>query len=74
MSLYTNLDIEMLRNHITSYDLAECLGKSYNTIRDKLTKPNRLLLDEALKINSEKFPDLKFEYLFHREANERKSA
>ncbi len=64
MSAYLNLDIEMLKNRVTSRDLAQCLGKSYNTVRDKLTKHGRLTLDEAEKIRSEKFPNCTLDYLF----------
>ena len=62
MSAYVNL--EMLKNRVTSYDLAKCIGKSYNTMRDKLTKRGRLTLDEAEKIRCEKFPKCTLDYLF----------
>ncbi len=69
MSAYVNLDVEMVKNRVTSYDLAECIGKSYNTMRDKLTKRGRLTLDEAERIRAEKFPKCTLDYLFITDGN-----
>lgn len=62
--MYRNLEAELRRNGITREKIAEILGVTISTASEKLTKPNRLKIDEANKIKLALFPTLTLDYLF----------
>lgn len=62
--MYKNLEAEMTRNSISSYDIAKVINKSYNTTREKLTGKSPLHLNEAIKIKRQFFPNSTLDYLF----------
>ena len=70
--MYRNLEAELARKNITRAQLAEILGINVATVSDKMTKPGRLKIDEAITIRDTLFPDLKLDYLF--EVNKQISA
>ncbi|OGO90316.1 MAG: hypothetical protein A2Y17_12160 [Clostridiales bacterium GWF2_38_85] len=65
--MYRNLEAELRRKGITRAKLAEALGINIATVSEKLTKPNRLWLYEALEIQRIYFPDMEISYLFEQE-------
>lgn len=62
--MFRNLEAEMTRKGISRQDLAELIGVSYNTARNKIKGNNRFFFDEAYKIKEELFPEYSLEYLF----------
>lgn len=62
--MYKNLEAELKRKSLTRANVAETLGINISTLSDKLTKPGRLKLEEALKIKRSFFPELSIDYLF----------
>lgn len=62
--MYRNLEAELARKNITRAQLAEILGINVSTVSEKMTKPGRLKIDEAITIRDALFPDLKLDYLF----------
>lgn len=62
--LYRNLKAEMGRNNITNSDIAKCINKDVSTVSAKLNAPNRITLNECIKIKNKFFPNLTIEYLF----------
>lgn len=62
--MYRNLEAELARKNITRAQLAQVLGINVATVSEKMTKPGRLKIDEAITIRDALFPDLKLDYLF----------
>lgn len=62
--MFRNLEAELKRQGITREKLAECLGVNISTISAKLTKPDRIKLCEAMKIQRMFFPGMDLSYLF----------
>ena len=62
--MYRNLEAELARKNITRAQLAQVLGISVATVSEKMTKPGRLKIDEAITIRDALFPDMKLDYLF----------
>ena len=62
--MYRNLEAELKRNEITREQLAQLLGVTVSTMSEKLTKPNRLKVQEARIIRKTFFPSLTLDYLF----------
>ena len=62
--MYRNLEAELVRKNVSRAQIAEALGINVATASEKMTKPGRLKLDEAIKIRDKFFPDLKLDYLF----------
>ena len=59
--MFRNLEAELARKNITRAQLADVLGINIATVSEKMTKPGRLKLDEAMKIQRVLFPDLKLD-------------
>lgn len=62
--MYRNLEAELARKNITRVQLAQILGINVATCSEKLTKPGRLRIDEAMTIRDTLFPDMNLDYLF----------
>lgn len=62
--IYKNLEVEMTRSDVTKYQIAECIGKTYNTVLQKLNGNYPFTLDEAFKIHQQFFPETNFSELF----------
>ena len=65
--MYRNLEAEMKRANVNKYQLAKCIGKTYNTVLQKMSGKYPFTLDEAMKIHQEFFPQLDFTKLFEAE-------
>lgn len=65
--MYRNLEAELRRLGVLREDIAEVLGINVATVSAKLTRPGRLKLDEAIKIQETFFPKMDIKYLFERE-------
>lgn len=65
--MYRNLEAEMRRANVNKYQLANCIGKTYNTVLQKMSGKYPFTLDEAMKIHQEFFPQLEFTNLFEAE-------
>lgn len=64
--MYRNLEAELIRKDISRDDLAEAIGKSYNTLSNKMIGKAPFLYDEVLTIKRKFFPDCDLEYLFQK--------
>lgn len=62
--MYRNLEAELKRKGLLREDIAKLLGCTITTASEKLTKPERLKLEEAQKIKLAFFPSLTLDYLF----------
>lgn len=65
--MYRNLEAEMKRAAVDRYQLAKCIGRTYNTILQKINGNYPFTLDEALKIHQEFFSNVDFFMLFSTE-------
>lgn len=59
-----NLEAEMARRNIKKKEIAEALGISERTLRNKLSGISDFTLPEATKIKDKFFPSLDLQYLF----------
>jgi DNA-binding XRE family transcriptional regulator len=64
LSMFRNLEAEMVRKGVSKKEMAALIGVSYNTIRNKINGKQKFLYDEAFKIREHFFPELSLEYLF----------
>lgn len=62
--MYQNLEAELKRSGIKREQIAAALGINIATVSAKLTRSDRLRLDEAMKIKRTFFPALGLDYLF----------
>lgn len=62
--MFRNLEAELKRKGITRAELAAALGINIATVSEKLTKPKRIKLCEAIQIKDTFFQDMSIEYLF----------
>lgn len=62
--MYKNLQAEIVRNNVSKENLAQAIGKSYQTIMLKLSGKYPFTLDEAFEIRSRYFPNYSIDYLF----------
>ena len=62
---FSNLRAEMGRNGCTIADLAKTMGVTRETASNKLSRKTPIMLDEAIAIQHERFPDCDVRYLFH---------
>lgn len=60
----SNLRAEMARNRIRYGDVAEIIGKSERSVRDKISGKRDFTVSEAFAIRRKLFRDLTIEYLF----------
>lgn len=67
--MYNNLRAEMTRRNVTAQAVADLLGKTVRTVRDKLMGRSDFTISEIIKIQSNLFPGLSLEYLAKKEAN-----
>lgn len=65
--MLNNLRAEMVRNHISSVDIAKAIGRSDRTVRDKLRGKSLFSIQDAAVVRDALFPDVSLEYLFARE-------
>lgn len=70
--MYRNLEAELKRQGISRGEIATAIGVNIATVSAKLTRPGRLKLDEAIRIQETFFPKMDIKYLF--ECEECKSA
>lgn len=66
--MYNNLRAEMTRHNVTAQNIADLLGKTVRTVRDKLTGRSDFVLGEIVKIQADLFPDLSLDYLAEKTA------
>jgi orotate phosphoribosyltransferase-like protein len=66
--MYRNLEAELKRNGIKREQIANALSINIATVSAKLTRSDRLRLDEAVKIQQTFFPELDLKYLFECQA------
>lgn len=66
--MFPNLKAEMVRNNITSLDLAKATRRTTRSINDKIAGRSEFTLNEALSIRNDIFPGMTVEYLFAKEA------
>lgn len=62
--MLNNLRAEMTRHGISASDIANLLGITENTARNKISGRTKFSVDEALKVNYDLFPDNDLSYLF----------
>lgn len=63
-----NLQAEMVRNGVTSSNLASAIKKTDRSVRDKLAGKSYFGIDEAINIRDAFFPGMTLEYLFAQES------
>ena len=61
--MYNNLRAEMTRHNVSAQTVADLLGKTVKTVRDKLTGRSDFTLGEIVAIRADLFPDLSLDYL-----------
>ena len=59
-----NLQEEMKRNCLTSYDIGTAIEKTERSARDKINGVSMFDIREAVKVRDQYFPGLRLEYLF----------
>lgn len=64
--MLANLQAEMKRNGLNSLVIANAIGKSDKTVRDKISERTQFDIYEAMSIRDKFFPGLRLEYLFAR--------
>lgn len=62
--MYPNLRAEMTRHNISTQEMAQRIGISDRTLRNKLVGTSDFSLSEITKIKQGCFPNFTFEYLF----------
>lgn len=62
--MYNNLEAEIVRKKIKKPDIAEKIGRTYNTLNLKLSGKYPFTYDEALIIHENFFPECDFKELF----------
>lgn len=62
--IYKNLEVEMVRKNVTKKQIAECIGKTYGTVLQKLNGICPFTLDEAFAIHRQYFSETDFDELF----------
>ena len=66
--MFKNLEAEMIRSSVSSENIAEVIGKSYNTTRAKIVGTRPFTIDEAMAIKKTLFPNNSIDYLFATES------
>lgn len=72
--MYRNLEAEIVRANLNKEDIANKIGKTYNTLLLKISEKYPFALKEALIIHEEFFPQLEFLYLFQSDIGNKKVA
>lgn len=61
--MYNNLRAEMTRNNVTAQGIADLLGKTVRSVRDKIAGRSDFTIGEFIKIQTSFFPGLSLDYL-----------
>lgn len=62
--MYNNLEAEIVRKKIKKQDIAQTIGRTYNTLNLKIAGKYPFTYDEALIIQEKYFPECDFKELF----------
>lgn len=68
--MYNNLEAEITRKKINRKEIAEAIGRTYNTLNLKLLGRYPFTYDEALTIHEKFFPECDFKELFKKQSSE----
>ena len=63
-TVFKNLEAEMARENVSTFDIARVIKKTERTVRNKMDGITAFSFYETLKIRNAFFPKLSTEYLF----------
>lgn len=69
--MFKNLEAEMARENVSTFDIARVIKKTERTVRNKMDGITAFSFYETLKIRNAFFPKLSTEYLFAEESDNR---
>lgn len=62
--MLNNLKAEMVRNGVSAMAIADAIGRTSRTVRDKIIGRCEFYISEAIAIRARFFPGMSLEYLF----------
>lgn len=62
--LFNNLRAEMTRHNVTPLMIAQAIGKTVKSVKNKMAGRTNFTISEACAIKEKFFPDMTLDYLF----------